>query len=115
MPNESNVKHVFVLMLENRSFDGLLGFSGITATDVVSKKRRTIPQPTGEYYYGGQNWPVTSPGINPMPLDPGHEFPDTLEQLCGQGATYPSGGPFSPPTTSPLVFAHSPLSGSQAQ
>jgi len=103
MPNESNVKHVFVLMLENRSFDGLLGFSGITATDVVSKKRRTIPQPTGEYYYGGQNWPVTSPGINPMPLDPGHEFPDTLEQLCGQGATYPSGGPYPPITNSGFV------------
>jgi len=29
----SKIKHVFVLMLENRSFDHMLGFSGITGTD----------------------------------------------------------------------------------
>src|SRR5215475_9911281 len=29
----SLIKHVFVLMLENRSFDHMLGFSGITGTD----------------------------------------------------------------------------------
>ncbi len=34
MPN--GVKHVFVLMLENRSFDHMLGFSGITGTDASS-------------------------------------------------------------------------------
>ena len=28
-----NIKHVFVLMLENRSLDHMLGFSGITGTD----------------------------------------------------------------------------------
>jgi phospholipase C len=29
----SQIQHVFVLMLENRSFDHMLGFSGITGTD----------------------------------------------------------------------------------
>jgi phospholipase C len=32
----SAIQHVFVLMLENRSFDHMLGFSGITGTDAVS-------------------------------------------------------------------------------
>ena len=27
------IQHVFVLMLENRSFDHMLGFSGLTGTD----------------------------------------------------------------------------------
>ena len=31
-----NIKHVFVLMLENRSFDHMLGFSGINGTDAAS-------------------------------------------------------------------------------
>ena len=35
-------KYVFTLMLENRSFDHLLGFSGITATDAASGKRRPL-------------------------------------------------------------------------
>ena len=30
------IQHVFVLMLENRSFDHMLGFSGITGIDAVS-------------------------------------------------------------------------------
>jgi phospholipase C len=29
---ESGIEHIFVLMLENRSFDHMLGFSGITGT-----------------------------------------------------------------------------------
>jgi phospholipase C len=29
-----------------------------------------------------------------MPVDPPHEFPDVLTQLCGQGAVYPSGGAY---------------------
>jgi phospholipase C len=32
----SGIQHVFVLMLENRSFDHMLGYSGITGVDAVS-------------------------------------------------------------------------------
>ncbi|MBV9158000.1 MAG: hypothetical protein JO097_17175 [Acidobacteriaceae bacterium] len=32
----NGIQHVFVLMLENRSFDHMLGFSGISGTDAVS-------------------------------------------------------------------------------
>src|SRR6185437_3049907 len=34
----SGIKHIFVLMLENRSFDHMLGFSDITGTDAKTGK-----------------------------------------------------------------------------
>jgi phospholipase C len=36
------IQHVFVLMLENRSFDHLLGFSGISGTDAVTGLATTV-------------------------------------------------------------------------
>ena len=39
---ESKIKHVFVLMLENRSFDHMLGFSGITGTDAATGQPTSI-------------------------------------------------------------------------
>ena len=36
------IQHSFVLMLENRSFDHMLGFSGITGTDAVSGSRTSV-------------------------------------------------------------------------
>ena len=36
------IKHVFVLMLENRSFDHMLGFSGIEGTDASTGQRTRI-------------------------------------------------------------------------
>ena len=38
----TGIKHVFVLMLENRSFDHMLGFSGITGTDAALRRPTTI-------------------------------------------------------------------------
>ena len=38
---------MFVLMLENRSFDHMLGFSGITETDTVPSSRTSINGLTG--------------------------------------------------------------------
>ena len=44
-----NIKHVFVLMLENRSFDHMLGFSGITGTSrsrgqygIIDSRQRNV-------------------------------------------------------------------------
>ena len=36
------IQHVFVLMLENRSFDHLLGFSGISGTDAVTGSKTAV-------------------------------------------------------------------------
>lgn len=83
------ITNVFVLMLENRSFDHLLGLSGITGTDVETRQERAVNGPTGiSFSYEGNSYPVTTPGVNPMPLDPGHEFDDVLEELCGPGVSY---------------------------
>lgn len=96
MLTPGSIKHVFVLMLENHSFDQLLGFSGITGTDPSNGQPRTIVPPAGSNSYGGTTYDVHGSGLNPMPLDPGHDFPDVVEQLCGAGATYPPGGPYPP-------------------
>jgi phospholipase C len=90
-----NIKHVFVLMLENRSFDHMLGFSGIPGTDAVSGQTMKIAGLTGNESntYNGQSYNVFHPSDWSMPVDPCHEFLCVVEQLSGQ-TTYPQGGPY---------------------
>ena len=38
---KAQIKHVFVLMLENRSYDHILGFSGITGYDSITGEVKT--------------------------------------------------------------------------
>lgn len=101
------IKHVFVLMLENRSFDHLLGFSGISGTDAVSGARTDInaPPPGAINSWNGQSFPAAPPPIDPMKVDPYHEFPDVREQLCGKAAAakYSAGGPYPPINNSGFV------------
>jgi phospholipase C len=105
----SPIDHIFVLMLENRSFDHLLGFSGITGTDPVTGERTSINGLTGSesnvYTGDGRTYTVSQPADWTMPFDPPHEFPDTLMQLCGPSATYPPGGPYPPIDNSGFVDA----------
>jgi phospholipase C len=91
------IKHVFVLMLENRSFDHMLGFSGITGTDAVSGKSTQISGLTGTETNAcdGRSYQVFQPADWSMPVDPCHEFLCVVEQLCGQNA-FPHGGPYPP-------------------
>lgn len=80
-------------MLENRSFDHMLGFSGLTGEDAASGQPTILRGLTGTESngYGGTRFAVLAGAAEAMPLDPGHEFPDVLEQLAGAGATYVSG------------------------
>jgi phospholipase C len=91
----SNIRNVFVLMLENRSFDHMLGFSGLSGTD-PSGNNTTINGLTGSESNSYQNhpYPVTQPADYVMPVGPGHEFADVVEQLCGQDASYPAGATY---------------------
>jgi len=82
----SPIQNVFVLMLENHSFDNMLAFSGIKGIDAATTSDSNS--------YNGTTYNVQSPAIDPMPTDPGHEFTDTVVQLAGQGKTYPPGGPY---------------------
>jgi phospholipase C len=99
------ISNIFVLMLENRSFDHMLGFSGISGTDAVSGKPRPVNglDGTQSNVYQGKSFPVTQPADAVMPVDPGHEFTDTLIQLCGPGATYQPGGNYPPINNSGFV------------
>jgi phospholipase C len=62
----ADIKHVFVLMLENRSFDHLFAFSG----------RNGVPPPDAI-------WGMTADAPDRAPLDPPHEFEDVAAQIGG--------------------------------
>lgn len=89
------VDNVFVLMLENHSFDNVFAFSGIpglrTATPANANSFK------GQSYAAGPNAPLA------MPTDPGHEFADVVEQLCGENAPLPGWKPYGPIDNSGFV------------
>ena len=90
------IEHVFVLMLENRAFDHMLGFSGITGHDAANGGSTQINGLTGSEAnnFNGRVYGVSRGADDVMTVDPGHEFTNVLEQLCGPGATYPAGGAY---------------------
>ncbi|HEV2335209.1 MAG TPA: alkaline phosphatase family protein [Stellaceae bacterium] len=90
------IANVFVLMLENRSFDHMLGFSGISGTDAETGGPTTVNglKGTESNLYLGQGYAVSQPAPDRMEVDPGHEFADVLTQLCGPHAAYPAGGAY---------------------
>jgi phospholipase C len=92
----NQIQHVFVLMLENRSFDHLLGFSGISGSDAVTGLQTTVNGLSGTETnsYNGTVGTVSDPADYTMVVDPGHEFTDVLCQLSGAGAKYTPGGPY---------------------
>ncbi len=105
---QSKIKHVFVLMLENRSFDHMLGFSGITGTDAATGQPTSIDGLNGSESnsYNGVNYPVVRGAPDRAPHDPPHGFPGVLQQLCGEGAVYVSGEPYPPINNSGFVSVY---------
>ena len=73
------IKHVIVLMLENHSFDQMLGFMGLTNPDIngVDHNRFNINPLTSLPVY---QLPATTVSNQ---LDPGHEFPNAMYQMKG--------------------------------
>src|SRR5208282_93534 len=71
-PSWQELVGIFVLMLENRSFDHMLGFSGIAGTDAASGQPTTIRGLTGteSNAYRGQSYTVAQPADETMPVDP---------------------------------------------
>jgi phospholipase C len=139
---------VFVLMLENRSFDHMLGFSGITGTDpfsggatqvhglnplalrpaleafqvnsvgrIVVKEGQSWPRPVSVRQLltanvsNGQLYGVSEGADYAMSVDPAHEFPDVLVQLCGKGAVYPSGGQYPPAVNTGFAASYASSGG----
>jgi phospholipase C len=86
MPEKTNtppvkltpVTNIFVLMLENHSFDNMFAMSGIPGIRVATTKDSNS--------YNGREYNVRNDAPWCMPTDPGHEFLDVVEQLCGTNA-----------------------------
>lgn len=76
----SPIKHVFVLMLENHSFDHVFAMSGIPNIDAP---------PVGAFNeYDGHRYYVRDGAPASMTTDPGHEFADVAEQLFGENGGF---------------------------
>jgi phospholipase C len=78
------ITNIFVLMLENHSFDNIFAMSGIPGIRAATTSDSNSYAPPGNsrpFVY-----PVKDGAPWSMTTDPGHEFPDVLWQLCGQAA-----------------------------
>src|SRR5665213_2853812 len=97
----TDVKNVFILMLENRSFDHLLGYSGISgrlATDLTQNATVEGIDPVNPPQIKIDDNGTMAAISDDAPFyingtDPGHEMPDTLSQLTGE--IIPLDGDFS--------------------
>jgi phospholipase C len=83
MSVQDRIKHVFVLMLENRSYDHIFGFSAVG--DLAGDEGNV---------WNGQDFKMSAGADFAMPSDPAHGFIDVVQQLCGMATTYPPNGPF---------------------
>jgi phospholipase C len=98
-------------MLENRSFDHLLGLSNINGADAVTGDPTVVNGLTGteSNQFGGNEFRVMPGAPHVMMTDPIHEFSDVTHQLCGPDVDYPPGGPY--PTINNSGFASSYATG----
>ena len=106
--NTSVIKHLFVLVMENRSFDHMLGFQGITGKDAhtgAPRKADDLMGPDGTPF--SNQFETSRYAVTPTAgdktfrtRDVKHQFLDVLTQLCGQkiGEKVVSlnGGPYPP-------------------
>lgn len=108
MNGSRGIQHIFVLMLENRSFDHLLGFSKITGNDAVTRKPTTADGLTGSESntYGNTTYKVAAAADSRMPADPPHDFLNVVQQLCGDSRKYIPGMPYPPVDNSGFVAAY---------
>ena len=93
------IDHIFVLMLENRSFDHMFAFSkipGITAA--TSAKSNT---------FGGQTYAFGPGAPDRMPSDPSHGFCSVAQQLCGEGTDCNKVSPYPARNASGFVADYS--------
>src|SRR5436305_151426 len=80
MSQDPRIEHIVVLMLENASFDHVLGFlkadnpkiDGLTGTEA---------NPADGSQAGSPSVPVTKAALNSTPLDGGHDLVDVNDQL----------------------------------
>jgi phospholipase C len=102
-------KYIFTLMLENRSFDHMLGFSGITGMDANTGASTEVdglqPGANSNAFneYKGQRCDAMGNARYCLPVGPHHNFSDVYEQLVGPDQ--------SPPQTTNLTYPEPTNSG----
>jgi phospholipase C len=80
------IEQVFVLMLENRSYDSLFGLSNFTGVTPDGAATTADGLPAGVITNIGRTGQPYQLGSQPpyfLGSDPGHEFTDVAVQLCG--------------------------------
>ena len=86
MANTTGINYVFVLMLENHSFDVMLSQSyAINQVGPIA--------PVGSNQYLGETYLATGPAPLSLTTDPGHELYDTLQQLTNINPFPPNPAP----------------------
>jgi phospholipase C len=80
------IQHVFVLMLENRSFDHMFALSGIPGIHAATYANTNSFDGVDYHFQGG--------APDRMPSDPSHGFCSVLEQLCGPGSDCSNTSPY---------------------
>jgi phospholipase C len=82
MPDDP-IKHIVVLMLENRSFDHILG---------GTQKMRQRYAPSGVNKLNRKSYPQTAGSARQVPSNPSHDTADVLIQLQGNEGVAQNGG-----------------------
>ncbi|MDQ3982775.1 MAG: phosphoesterase [Actinomycetota bacterium] len=115
------VDHIFVLMLENRSFDHMYAFSRITGIGIDGQPTSIDaagPGDTNTNPLNGQPVPVNAPAdfaLKNVDIDPPHEFRDALVTLCGPGAVYDPAVGYPPIDNSGFVANYLDSGGASAE
>lgn len=123
VPPVPPIKHIFVLMLENRSFDHMLGFSRWQGTDAKTGRKTKIDGASRDNKNTNIDTGIAVGASAPADFvipegdqGPPHEFKDVLRQLCGivvEDTYYDSpNDPRSYPVTDNSGYIYSYASGS---
>jgi phospholipase C len=91
----ADIRHIFVLMLENRSFDHLFALSGISGIHAATSADKNS--------FGGQTYSFGPGAPARMPRDPHHGFGSVMTQLAGAGGERQPATPYPPRTNAGFV------------
>ena len=120
-PARSKIDHVFVLLLENRSFDHMYAFSGITGVGIDGLPTSIDvagPADTNENPVTNQPVAINSPAdfaLKNVDSDPPHDFDDALAALCGPGLDYDAAQGYPPIHNSGFVAHYLATGGASAE
>jgi phospholipase C len=91
--SKPEIKHVVVLMLENRSFDHMLGL--LDHPDLPTVLDEPLPNPLEPGKENGPSYTAFAlDGYEALGADPKHGFPDVMRQLTAHGE--PFNAPYKP-------------------